>query len=115
MTHLGTLFTAQTGIAVEVIPGMGSGGGINAAADGVLDIAISGRPLAPAEVARGLIPAFTIRTPYVLAASRPSATTMTEQAIIDAYTKERTTWPLAPRARTGGAVRAAQSLRDRRT
>jgi phosphate transport system substrate-binding protein len=93
MTHLGTLFTSRTGIAVEVIPGMGSGGGINAAADGVLDIAISGRALAPAELARGLVPAFTIRTPYVLAASRPSATTMTEQAILDAYTREKATWP----------------------
>jgi phosphate transport system substrate-binding protein len=93
MVHLGTVFTAQTGIAVEVIPGMGSGGGISATADGVLDIAVSGRPLAAAELARGLVPAFTVRTPYVLAASRPSATAMTEQAIIDAYRKERTTWP----------------------
>ena len=90
---LGTMFTAQTGIEVEVIPGLGSGGGINALADGVLDIAVSARPLAPAELARGLAPAVLIRTPYVLAVSRSEPTSMTEQAIIDAYTKERTTWP----------------------
>ncbi len=93
VVHLGMVFTAQTGIGVEIIPGLGSGGGINAVADGVLDIAVSGRPLAPAELARGLVPAVLIRTPYVLAASRPAATSMTDQAIIDAYTKERMTWP----------------------
>jgi phosphate transport system substrate-binding protein len=93
LAYLGKPFTAQTGIVVEVISGLGSGGGINAAADGVLDIAVSGRPLAPAELSRGLAVAVTIRTPYVLATSRPGATSMTEREIVDAYTMEKAHWP----------------------
>ena len=49
MAHLGKPFTQQTGIAVDIIPSLGSGGGISSASDGVLDIAFSGRPLSPAE------------------------------------------------------------------
>jgi phosphate transport system substrate-binding protein len=69
MAHLGKPFTQQTGIAVDIIPSLGSGGGISAAADGVLDIAISGRPLSAAEQGRGLIQAASVQTPYVLATS----------------------------------------------
>ena len=75
MARLGKPFTQQTGIAVDIIPSLGSGGGISATADGVLDIAISGRPLSAAEQARGLVQLPPCGLPYVLATSlrRPQA------------------------------------------
>ena len=93
LAYLGKTFTAETGIGVEVIPGLGSGGGINAAADGVLDVAVAGRPLNLAERTRGLVAGAVIRTPYVLATSRPVDTSMTERQIIDAYTMDKANWP----------------------
>jgi phosphate transport system substrate-binding protein len=91
--YLGKPFTAATGVVVEVIPGLGSGGGISAAAAGVLDLAVSGRPLSPAELQHGLVQVVTMRTPYVLATSRPLPTSMTEQEIINAFAKEKAAWP----------------------
>jgi phosphate transport system substrate-binding protein len=91
--YLGKPFTAQTAIAVEVVAGLGSGGGINAAADGVLDVAVSGRPLSQAERARALVAALAIRTPYVLATSRALPTAMEEGDILAAFSKEKAYWP----------------------
>jgi phosphate transport system substrate-binding protein len=93
LAYLGKPFTAQTGIAVEVVPGLGSGGGINAAADGVLDVAVSGRPLSQAERAGALVAAFAIRTPYVLATSRKLPTAMGEREILAAFSQEKAFWP----------------------
>ena len=47
-------FTAQTGIALVVIPSLGSSGANNAVADGQLGLAVSGRDLRDKEKARGL-------------------------------------------------------------
>lgn len=112
MARLGKLFTQQTGVGVEVIPGLGSGGGINAAADGALDIAISGRPMSVAEQARGLTTTLTIRTPYVLATSQFTAPNMTEAQIIEAFGLPKALWPdgtvikliLRPRAESDNQV-----------
>lgn len=112
LAHLGKPFTQQTGIVVEVIPSLGSGGGINAAADGVLDFAVSGRPLSPAETGRGLVQAATVLTPYVLATSLRVPPGMTEREIVDAYATPRATWPdgsvikviLRPRAESDNQV-----------
>src|SRR5579872_2830458 len=69
---IGARFTAKTSIPVEVIPGLGSSGGISAAVEGVLQMIVSGRALSPAEAAQGLTPVLTVCTPYVLATSHPA-------------------------------------------
>ncbi|TPG60274.1 hypothetical protein EAH89_02470 [Roseomonas nepalensis] len=115
LAHLGKPFTRQTGIVVEVIPSLGSGGGIAATADGVLDLAVSGRPLSAAEKARGLVQAAAVRTPYVLATSHRAPPAMTESEVVGAYASETASWPdgspiklvLRPRAESDNQVLAA--------
>lgn len=62
-------FAVSTGIKIQVIPGLGSKGGINATADGVVDLAVSARLLAPDEAARGLTAVAIARTPLVFITS----------------------------------------------
>src|ERR1700733_9542851 len=69
LRRIGARFAADTGIAVDIIPGLGSSGGISAAAEGVVQLAVSGRALSPSEEARDLIEVLTVCTPYVLATS----------------------------------------------
>lgn len=115
LQHVGTAFTRRTGIAVEVVPGLGSGGGINAAADRVLDLAVSGRPLTPAEQARGLVSTATLRTPFVFATGHRSPPGPTGRDIVAAYAAERPNWPdgsplhpvLRPRSDSDGSLLAA--------
>ncbi|MFC7739381.1 PstS family phosphate ABC transporter substrate-binding protein [Roseomonas sp. GCM10028921] len=115
LAHLGKPFTRQTGITVEVIPSLGSSGGIAATADGVLDLAVSGRPLSAAEQGRGLVQAAALRTPYVLATSHGAPPALTEQEVVGAYAAEKASWPdgspirlvLRPRAESDNQVLAS--------
>src|SRR6266545_1607831 len=61
---VGATFTHQSGVNVEVVPSLGSSGAIRAAADGVLDVAVSGRALKSDEISNGLSIALTARTPF---------------------------------------------------
>ena len=54
---------AASGPRIEIIPGLGSSGAINAVADGVIELAISSRPLKPKEAERGLTAVLFARTP----------------------------------------------------
>lgn len=62
-------FSAATGMRLTVVPSLGSTGAIRAVAENKLDIAISGRPLRPAEAAGGLVQLGTFRTAFVMATS----------------------------------------------
>lgn len=93
LEQLGRPFTQQTGITVQVIRSLGSGGGINAAADGVLDLAVSGRPLSAAELARGLVTIATMRTPYVFATSHRAPPAMTGSDVVGVYSSAKAIWP----------------------
>lgn len=112
LAHLGVPFTQQTGIAVEVIPSLGSGGAISAVADGVLDVVVSGRPLSISELQRGVIQVAALRTPYVFATSHPAPHSMSESKIVNAYGAAKATWPdgsiikliLRPRAESDNQV-----------
>jgi phosphate transport system substrate-binding protein len=55
--------------ALEVIPNLGSNGGLKALAGGALDIAVSGRPLKEEELNQGLRVAVIMRTPFVMVSS----------------------------------------------
>lgn len=68
---VGAKFTAATGTGVRVIPGLGSSGSIRALTDGKLDIAVSARPVKPAELAAGVRQVMMVRTGFVLATSYP--------------------------------------------
>lgn len=115
LTHLGRSFTQRTGIAVEVVPNLGSSGGLNALAEGVLDFAVSSRTLKPAELASGLVQVATVRTPYVLTSSHPAPPGFTGREVVASYTAERAVWPdgaplriiLRPRAEADTQLLAA--------
>ena len=86
-------FTAQTGIALVVIPSLGSSGANNAVADGQLGLAVSGRDLRDKEKARGLQVVGVLRTPYGLVTSRPGPDGLASADIVGLYKSARPLWP----------------------
>src|SRR5512137_2326936 len=50
----GAFEAANPGIRVQVVPSLGSSGGIKAIGEGALDISLSGRPLKEEEKSKGL-------------------------------------------------------------
>lgn len=89
---LAPLFAAETGITLEIIPSLGTGGGNSALADGVLDISISGRPLSAAEIAKGLTVAAELRTPFGLATSHPKPNGFKSAGFASLYHSDNPTW-----------------------
>jgi phosphate transport system substrate-binding protein len=69
--HEAAEFAVATGIKIEMIPGLGSKGAIHAVADGVLDLAISARPLNADESSLGLSLVPIARTALVFVTSHP--------------------------------------------
>jgi phosphate transport system substrate-binding protein len=63
---------AASGPRIEIVPGLGSSGAINAVADGVIELAVASRQLKPGEVARGLTAVYFARTPIVWVTSHPA-------------------------------------------
>jgi len=56
---------SNPGVKVEIIPSLGSAGGIKALGQGALDISISGRPPTAAEMGYGVIAEEIARSPFV--------------------------------------------------
>jgi phosphate transport system substrate-binding protein len=66
---IGTVFTAANqDVAVNVLPSLGTGGGLNAVAAGAIELALSARALNEAERAKGLRAMPYARTPIAFAA-----------------------------------------------
>jgi phosphate transport system substrate-binding protein len=86
-------FTAQTGIALAVLPSLGSSGANSAVADGKLGLAVSGRNLRDKEKARGLQVVGLLRTPYGFATSRPGPDGLASADIVGFYKLARPFWP----------------------
>lgn len=92
MQQLGAAFEAvEADTKVEVIPGLGSSGSIAAVHDGVLDLAVSARPLKPNE--QGLIAIVAVRTPYGLVSSNPEPGNISEADVATFYAEPKATWP----------------------
>lgn len=93
LNQMAPAFTADAGVALEVIPGLGTSGGNNAVADGKLDIAFSGRKLRDKETARGLKVAATLRTPFGFVTSRPGPDNLKKGEIVPLLRIDRPLWP----------------------
>ena len=93
LDQIGPAFTADTGIALDVVPGMGTSGGISAVGDGKLGVAFSGRPLRDKEVARGLKAVATWRTPFGFVTSRRGPDNFEKARIVAIYRTDRPLWP----------------------
>jgi phosphate transport system substrate-binding protein len=89
---LGALFTVETGVAVKLIPSLGTTGANRALADGIIDVAVSGRPLTPAETAKGLTVVAEVHTPFGLATSHPNPNGFQSSEIARLYQSDRPTW-----------------------
>lgn len=92
LEQLAGAFGAETDAKIEVIPSLGSSGGIRALIDGVLDVAVSGRPLKPDEANKGLAIALQVRTPMVLATSHPKPNGLTREAVVAAFSAQNPQW-----------------------
>lgn len=98
MERLGEQLTrSNADIAVQVLPSLGTTGGINALLGGAIEIALAARPLTPAEQQKGLAQAVCMTTALVFATSKPRSTGM-EEDITSAqlpalYADSQPVWP----------------------
>ncbi|NIA71877.1 solute-binding protein [Pelagibius litoralis] len=94
MTRMAEAFVEQhPDIAVEVLPSLGSSGGIRALVDGVIDIAVAARPLKPDEAAQRLEAAPLSRTPIVMVSSYPQSQSIAADDLARIYANPGTRWP----------------------
>jgi phosphate transport system substrate-binding protein len=78
---------------VEVLPSMGSGGGMRALAAGKIGMAMVARRIAADEQAAGMTQAVCLNTPFVLATSLPAAPPLTSDAVAGLYGAADARWP----------------------
>ena len=90
--RLGELCFEDGNIKIELIPGLGSSGGIRALSDGVIDVAVSGRPLRPEETVGGLGQVPVGRTPFVFVTSHPKQNGLKSSDIVALFASENPTW-----------------------
>jgi phosphate transport system substrate-binding protein len=93
MRSLGTALTARNpDLAVEVLPSLGSGGGLQALTEGAIDVAATARDLKPVETAAGLRLAACAKTPFVLATSLTKPQGVTRAEIPALFSNPAATW-----------------------
>jgi phosphate transport system substrate-binding protein len=84
----------RPGLDVEVLPSLGSAGGIRAVLAGAIDIGVASRPLTPEELAAGAVQTPVGSTPFVFAVAATSKVTALSSAeLVDIYAGTRTRWP----------------------
>lgn len=93
LVQLAPAFQAETGMVLEVVPGLGSTGGNNATAAGKIGAAFSGRELTAAEKSRGLSVASTLLTPFGFVTSRASSENLKRIEIVELYRADKPVWP----------------------
>ena len=85
--------TDNPGITVEVLPSLGSRGGIKAVLAGAIDLGISARPLKDKESAEGATAAPYAKTAMVFATPLSNAQIgVTRAEVVEIFMGERTTW-----------------------
>jgi phosphate transport system substrate-binding protein len=92
--HLSRAFAAkQSDLSYDVLPSLGSAGGIRALAAGALDIAFSGRPLTAEEQKLNLVATPLLRTPVALLSSHPGVSSLSVAQLADIYANRQQAWP----------------------
>lgn len=87
-----TLNSENPEISLKVLPSMGSGGGIKALLDGVLDVSLSARPLKEKE-AESLQEVFCFVTALVLATNPSHVSNINLSELAKLYSDPSPTWP----------------------
>ena len=87
-----SLTAAEPGLRVEVLPSMGTPGGIKALTEGAIDLAVVARALKPEEKAKGVAEAACITTALVFASSHKAALGITKAQLPDLYADAAPQW-----------------------
>lgn len=93
LVQLAPAFEHESGIALQVIPGLGTSGANDALADGKLGLVFAGRDLRDKEKAKGLKLATTFRTPFGLVTSRPGPENLKRDDIAALFGSDSPLWP----------------------
>ena len=101
MKRLAEAFTrSHPGVRFQVLPSLGSSGGIKALMNGALDLALSGRPLKDDEKGKGAAEIEYARTPYVFVAHKKvAASAVTNRELELIYGGQMQAWPDGSRIR----------------
>ncbi len=83
--HVAAEFAVSTGIKIKVIPGLGSKGAIAATIDGVIDLAISARPLNAEEATLGLTASPFARTALVFITSKDKPNSLKSTELVELF------------------------------
>ena len=93
MQELGHAFAAQTpGFTIEVLPSLGSSGGVRALLEGAIDLAVTARPLNETEAAHPVQAAAFARTPFVLVSSHARPDALRSDALAGIFADPDATW-----------------------
>ena len=93
MRTLGEAFRSQEpDVSVEVLPSLGSTGGIRALDDGAIDIAVAARPLRGEEEDDHLLSYFFARSPFMLFSSHPNPDGIEPDALAQMYADPGARW-----------------------
>ena len=84
---------ADSRFSLEVVPNLGSSGGLKAVERGAIDFAVTSRALTSEEIARGHVGVEYGRTPFVLATARNDVSGLTLRQIADIYGGRVSQWP----------------------
>jgi phosphate transport system substrate-binding protein len=79
-------------VQVQVLPSLGTPGGIRALLAGAVDIALAARPLTPQEAAKGAREAVCFSTALIFASSHPKPTNLTRSALPRIYADPASKW-----------------------
>ena len=94
MKTLGEAFSAATpGVRLDIVPSLGSSGGIAAVRDGALDLAVPSRELKPEEAAASLRAMHFATSPFGLVSSNPAPGDIKSADIAGFYASAASTWP----------------------
>lgn len=94
MQQLGdSLSATDRQVRVEVLPSLGTPGGLRALSEGAIDVAVAGRPLKAEERAKGLVEAGCLTTALVFASSHPNPTGVSKADLPAIYADESPVWP----------------------
>lgn len=87
-------------VSIQVLPSLGSSGGIKAVLAGAIQIGVSSRPMKGAEVKLGAIAVEYGRTPFVFVTSKPaSVDNISTSDLVEIYAGRISTWPDGRRIR----------------
>ena len=92
MRFIGGKFAATDEAQLEIIPSLGSTGGLRALEAGMLDIAVSGRRLNESELAKGFVVLAAVRSPWGLATSHSQPNGVQSALVADIFRDPQARW-----------------------